>query len=60
MNYCLWLDLAEKGSEHSLAEAIVNKAEEEKIELGEVTINLKPIAGHGVEGLVHILKSGLF
>ncbi len=39
----------EKGSEHSLAEAIVRKAEEEKIEANSVT-KFKAIAGHGVEG----------
>lgn len=41
----------EKGSEHSLAEAIVQKAEEQKIETLSVT-KFKAIAGHGVEGLV--------
>lgn len=41
----------EKGSEHSLAEAIVKKAEEEELELEKVT-KFKAIAGHGVEGTV--------
>ncbi|MCL4366493.1 heavy metal translocating P-type ATPase [Patescibacteria group bacterium] len=41
----------EKGSEHSLAEAILNKAEEEKIKFLEIT-KFKAIAGHGVEGIV--------
>lgn len=41
----------EKGSEHSLAEAIVNKAEEEKLKLGVVT-KFKAIVGHGVEGII--------
>lgn len=39
----------EKGSEHSLAEAIVKKAEDEKIKFEKVT-KFKAIAGHGVEG----------
>lgn len=39
----------EKGSEHSLAEAIVRKAEEEKINIEPVT-KFKAIAGHGIEG----------
>lgn len=41
----------EKGSEHSLADAIVKKAEEQKIKLEKVS-KFKAIAGHGVEGLV--------
>lgn len=41
----------EKGSEHSLAEAIVKKAEDEKIKLDDVS-KFKAIAGHGVEGEV--------
>ncbi|MCL5784194.1 MAG: heavy metal translocating P-type ATPase [Patescibacteria group bacterium] len=41
----------EKGSEHSLAEAIVKKGEEEKIKFLEVT-KFKAIPGHGVEGVV--------
>ncbi|OGE27721.1 copper-translocating P-type ATPase [Candidatus Daviesbacteria bacterium RIFCSPHIGHO2_01_FULL_40_11] len=41
----------EKGSEHSLAEAIVNKAEEEKLVLSKVE-GFKAIPGHGVEGVV--------
>jgi len=42
----------EKGSEHSLAEAIVKKSEVEKLVLGKVE-SFKAIAGHGVEGLIH-------
>lgn len=41
----------EKGSEHSLAEAIVKYAEEQKTETGTVT-KFQAIAGHGVEGIV--------
>lgn len=41
----------EKGSEHSLAEAIVKKAEQEKLTLSKVE-RFKAIAGHGVEGIV--------
>lgn len=41
----------EKGSEHSLAEAIVKKAEDEKINLNVVS-KFKAIAGYGVEGEV--------
>jgi Cu+-exporting ATPase len=41
----------EKGSEHSLAEAIVKKAEDEKIKL-DIVSKFKAIAGHGVEGEV--------
>jgi len=41
----------EKGSEHSLAEAIVKKAEDEKIKI-DVATKFKAIAGHGVEGKV--------
>lgn len=41
----------EKGSEHSLAEAIVKKAEEQNLKVEDVT-KFKAIAGHGVEGLV--------
>lgn len=41
----------EKGSEHPLAEAIVKKAEEEKIRLLPVT-KFKAMAGFGVEGKV--------
>lgn len=39
----------EKGSEHSLAEAIVKSAESKKIDLEKIS-NFKAIAGHGVEG----------
>ncbi len=41
----------EKGSEHSLAEAIVKKGEEEKIKFLSVS-RFKAIPGHGVEGLI--------
>lgn len=41
----------EKGSEHSLAEAIVTKAEEEKLILDKVT-GFKAIPGYGVEGVI--------
>ena len=41
----------EKGSEHSLAEAIVKEAEERKLNLESVS-KFKAIAGHGVEGMV--------
>ncbi|MBI4080227.1 MAG: copper-translocating P-type ATPase [Candidatus Levybacteria bacterium] len=41
----------EKGSEHSLAEAIVNYAQEHKIILDPVA-KFQAIAGHGVEGLI--------
>lgn len=40
----------EKGSEHSLAEAIVRKGEEEKVKFLEIT-KFKAIPGHGVEGV---------
>lgn len=42
----------EKGSEHSLAEAIVKEAETRKIKLGNAS-KFKAIAGHGVEGIVN-------
>ncbi|MDO8577183.1 MAG: heavy metal translocating P-type ATPase, partial [Candidatus Daviesbacteria bacterium] len=41
----------EKGSEHSLAEAIVKEAEKKKLKLEKVT-SFKAIAGHGVEGII--------
>ena len=41
----------EKGSEHSLAEAIVNRAEVEKVKL-ENAVKFRAIAGHGVEGII--------
>ena len=41
----------EKGSEHSLAEAIVKEAEEQNLRTEEVT-KFKAIAGHGVEGQI--------
>ncbi|MFA5932887.1 MAG: heavy metal translocating P-type ATPase [Microgenomates group bacterium] len=41
----------EKGSEHSLADAIVQKADEGKLKLDKVT-GFKAVPGHGVEGMV--------
>ncbi|MBI3232052.1 MAG: cadmium-translocating P-type ATPase [Candidatus Doudnabacteria bacterium] len=41
----------EKGSEHSLADAIVKAAEEKKLELDKVQ-GFQAISGHGVEGVV--------
>lgn len=41
----------EKGSEHSLAEAIVKKGEAERVKFLEVK-NFKAIPGHGVEGII--------
>jgi Cu+-exporting ATPase len=41
----------EKGSEHSLAEAIVKAAEEKKLTLSKVE-KFKAIPGHGVEGVI--------
>ncbi len=41
----------EKGSEHSLAEAIVKEAEKQKLNLDSV-IKFKAVAGHGVEGII--------
>jgi len=41
----------EKGSEHSLAEAIVKKAEEEKLTLSPVE-GFRAIPGHGIEGII--------
>lgn len=41
----------EKGSEHSLADAIVKKAEQEKVKIHPVA-KFNAIAGHGVEGTV--------
>lgn len=41
----------EKGSEHSLAEAIVKKAEADKIKLISVT-KFQSIAGHGVQAVI--------
>ena len=43
----------EKGSEHSLAEAIVRKAEEQKLILSKIE-GFRAIAGHGVEGMLNI------
>ncbi len=45
----------EKLSEHPLADAIVNYAEEETIPLSEAT-NFRAIPGHGVEGTINNLK----
>ncbi len=42
---------AEKGSEHSLAEAIVSAAEDKKISISKAT-NFKSIAGHGIEATI--------
>lgn len=41
----------EKGSEHSLAEAIIKKAELEKVTPDTIT-KFQAIAGHGIEGVV--------
>lgn len=41
----------EKGSEHSLAEAIVRKGEAERVKFDRIK-GFKAIAGHGVEGLI--------
>lgn len=41
----------EKGSEHSLADAIVKKGEEEKVNFMKAA-NFKAIPGHGVEGII--------
>lgn len=41
----------EKGSEHSLAEAIVQQAEKRNIKI-ETVAKFRAIAGHGVEGLI--------
>ena len=41
----------EKNSEHPLGEAVVNKAQEEKLKLSKV-IKFKSITGKGVEGIV--------
>ncbi|MBF8249444.1 MAG: Cu(2+)-binding/translocating P-type ATPase [Candidatus Levybacteria bacterium] len=48
----------EKGSEHSLAEAIVKKAEEEELKLDKVE-KFKSIAGHGVEGELKVKSEKL-
>lgn len=45
----------EKGSEHSLAEAIVKNAEDQKLVLSKVK-GFQAIAGHGVEGRVENKK----
>ncbi len=42
---------AEKGSEHPLGEAIVNKAGEEQIEM-EVSTDFNAIPGHGIEATI--------
>ncbi|HUQ84876.1 MAG TPA: heavy metal translocating P-type ATPase [Candidatus Limnocylindrales bacterium] len=41
----------EKGSEHSLADAIVKNAEEKNLKLDKIT-KFKSIAGHGIEGVI--------
>lgn len=41
----------EKGSEHSLAEAIVKKAESESVDMTQVT-GFKAISGYGIEGKI--------
>lgn len=41
----------EKGSEHSLAEAIVTKADEEKVALSKAE-GFRAVPGHGVEGAI--------
>lgn len=48
----------EKGSEHSLAESIVNKADESKLKLYSAS-KFKAIAGYGVEGTVNTKKISL-
>ncbi len=45
----------EKGSEHSLAEAIVKAAEEKQLALNQIT-NFQAIPGHGVEGAMNNQK----
>ncbi len=47
----------EKGSEHSLADAFIKKAESEKLKLTDVT-KFQSIAGHGVEG--HVGKNKIY
>lgn len=42
----------EKGSEHSLAQAIIDKAQEEKLELVKIE-SFKAIPGHGIKGLIN-------
>ena len=46
----------EKGSEHSLAEAIVKKAEEKKLALSKAE-GFKAVAGHGVTGQLKVQSS---
>ncbi|OGH18171.1 MAG: hypothetical protein A3F31_00250 [Candidatus Levybacteria bacterium RIFCSPHIGHO2_12_FULL_38_12] len=48
----------EKGSEHSLAEAIIRKAEEQNIKVQPIT-QFKAIPGHGVEGELKVQNSKL-
>jgi Cu+-exporting ATPase len=43
---------AEKGSEHPLGEAIVNRAQEKNIPLFDLE-DFKAIAGHGIEATIH-------
>lgn len=49
----------EKGSEHSLAEAIIKKSEEDSLSLFDVT-KFEAIAGHGVSGKIkeHYIRLG--
>ncbi|HSW48170.1 MAG TPA: heavy metal translocating P-type ATPase [Candidatus Saccharimonadales bacterium] len=48
----------EKGSEHSLAESIIKKADEQHLKLETVT-KFQAVAGHGVEGIVNRNKAFL-
>jgi Cu+-exporting ATPase len=41
----------EKGSEHSLAAAIIQRADEDKVKLQAVT-KFQSVAGHGIQGLI--------
>lgn len=50
-NMLLFAASLEKGSEHSLAEAITKRAEEEKLSLRRVE-GFRAIAGQGVEGVI--------
>jgi Cu+-exporting ATPase len=47
-----WIASAEKGSEHPLGEAIVNKAHTEKIELINNIKSFKAISGQGIKAIV--------
>ena len=50
-NLLLMAASIEKGSEHSLAEAIVKKAEEDNLKLASVK-NFQAVPGHGVAGVI--------